>query len=173
MIQKLVEKLQKEAASVAAKLSSLNRAEKLNEELQDNISSLAGLEKYYSEYRAELLASKAQLERELVEILEITASEKLNSLGRRVGKNSVNLWGSQTERKFDFQVLEVTGKIGGVYTKPKWYQMDMLLMARRYAMSLEQANVWVAEACVEGRTLYTGKRKRVNLNHPDAMFPRS
>jgi len=165
-MQELVEKLKKEAASVAAKLSSLNRAEKLNEELQDNISSLAGLEKYYSEYRTELLNSKAQLEKELVEILEVTATseEKLNCLGSRVSTKS------QTERKFDFQVLEVTGKRDGYYIKPKWYQIDMLLMARRFAMSLEQANVWVAEACIEGRTLYTGKRKRVKLNHPDAMF---
>jgi hypothetical protein len=144
----------------------MTKVEKIREELKNLHSRQRNIEilsRYCAERGTEIETEISELKKELDTVV---AQQTLNR--RKLGKTSCNLY--NVKKDFDLKVIEVTGKNKNGYVKPRWFELSNLNDARRYALRLEKANVWVAEACIEGNILFTGKRKRVNLNHPDAMF---
>ena len=69
------------------------------------------------------------------------------------------------------KVIEVTGKQRNKYTPSMWFRNDTdgRRAALDYLRSLDQGNAWLSEAWTCAGELRTGKRVRINLNHPHSI----
>jgi hypothetical protein len=81
-----------------------------------------------------------------------------------------NAWPSSEWRPSSMTVIEVTGKVNGHYATPRWFAENRIAEARKYLGSLDQGNAWTSKAWLVGDRVVTGKRVRLNLNHPHANY---
>jgi hypothetical protein len=74
---------------------------------------------------------------------------------------------------FRNQVYEITGVKNGERVRSKFFALDRQEEAANYLLSLDQGHVWLSEAADYTDSdygVFTGKRKRVHLLSPDAIF---
>jgi hypothetical protein len=85
---------------------------------------------------------------------------------------SLSCWPATEWRNPVGYVVEVTGKRAGKHMPSMWFKPNSegRLDALKYLRSLDQGNAWFSEAwpSLDGEVC-TGKRKRINLNHPHAV----
>ena len=81
-------------------------------------------------------------------------------------------WPSSEWCKPTGKVIEVTGKQGSKYAPSRWFKNNQAgkVAALKYLKSLDQGNAWLSEAWSQAGELHTGKRVRINLNHPHANY---
>ena len=84
---------------------------------------------------------------------------------------SWSCWPSSEWSKPTGKVIEVTGKQQGKYMPSKWFKNHEAgrREALRYLKTLDQGNTWLSEAWTSCGELRTGKRVRINLNHPHSV----
>lgn len=71
------------------------------------------------------------------------------------------------------EVYEVTGVKDGGRIVSKFFKLDQKEKAAEYLLSLDQGHVWLSQATDyvdPDFGMFTGKRKRVHLLSPDAIF---
>lgn len=74
---------------------------------------------------------------------------------------------------FRNQVYEITGVKDGERIKSKFFALDRQQEAAEYLLSLDQGHVWLSEAADYTDSdygVFTGRRKRIHLLSPDAIF---
>jgi hypothetical protein len=109
------------------------------------------------------------LEADIMSILEgrLRPSE-INPFGAGEGTCS-NAWPASKWEKPVAKVIEVTGKKAGAYVGQRWFSLDKAESAKKHLLTLDQGNAWISEAWVADQRVVTGRRKRVQLNHPHAI----
>jgi hypothetical protein len=82
---------------------------------------------------------------------------------------AINVFLASERKETQFKVIEITGKIRGYYVPSEWFVLQQKQQALKALRKLDQGNAWISDAWEEKGQIYTGARKRINLNHPDSI----